>query len=139
MAQMIFVNLPVADLAASRRFFTAIGYRFDERFCDDHAHCLEISDTIYAMLLRTDLFAEFTPRPVSDAHRATEALLGLSADSREEVDLLADRALAAGGTLIRAQEERTPDGRVFMYGRSYADLDGHIWEAFWMDPSAADD
>jgi hypothetical protein len=135
---MIFVNLPVFDLDASRGFFTKLGYAFNEQFSDDNALCMAISDEIYAMLLRRDFFAEFTPRSVADAHSVSEALFGLSADSRESVDALVDRAIAAGGADVRTMEEKDADGVTFTYGRSYADLDGHIWEIFWMDPTAAD-
>jgi predicted lactoylglutathione lyase len=134
MSQAIFINLPVADLEASRTFFTGLGFSFNERFCDDNALCLVISGTIFAMLLHRDFFAEFTPRAVADGHRTTEAILGLSADSREEVDTLVDRALAAGGSEPRDPQQQ---GDV-MYGRSFADLDGHLWEIFWMDPAAAE-
>jgi predicted lactoylglutathione lyase len=132
MHQMIFVNLPVADLDRSRTFFTGLGYSLDERFCDDKALCLVLGDTHYAMLLRTEFFAGFTPHPVADAHRVTQTLLCLSAESRQAVDTLVDRALAAGGTEVR---EPLSEGD-HMYGRSYADLDGHIWEILWMDPTA---
>jgi predicted lactoylglutathione lyase len=132
MPQMIFINLPVADLEASRRFFTGLGYSFNERFSDDNALCLVISDTIFAMLLRRDFFQTFTPREVVDAHQATEALLGLSAKSRQAVDTLVDRAVTAGGREVR---EPVSQGD-FMYGRAFADPDGHIWEMFWMDPGA---
>jgi predicted lactoylglutathione lyase len=133
MPQMIFINLPVADVDASRKFFTELGYSFNEQFSDQNALCLVISDTIFAMLLRRDFFQTFTPRAVADAHQATEALLGLSADSRQAVDGLVDKALAAGGTEVR---EPVSQGDL-MYGRAFADPDGHIWEIFWMDPAAA--
>jgi predicted lactoylglutathione lyase len=134
---MIFINLPVADLDASRGFFTELGYRFNEQFSDDNALCLEISDTIFAMLLRRDFFASFTPRAVADAHTVSEALLALSTDSRDAVDELLGRAVGAGGTALRTLEEKNEGGVAYMYGRSYADLDGHIWEILWMDPALA--
>jgi hypothetical protein len=137
MPQMIFINLPVADLDASRAFFGAMGYRFNEQFCDGNALCLRISDTIFAMLLRRDFFASFTPRAVADAHAVSEALLCLSADSRDAVESLLDRALGAGGTALRTLEEKNETGTTYLYGRSYADLDGHIWEILWMDPTLA--
>lgn len=137
MHSMIFVNLPVNDLAASRAFFTELGYDFDERFCDGNALCLRLGDPIYAMLLRRDFFAGFTPRPVADAHTATETLLALSADSREAVDALLDRVVLAGGVALRTLEEQNASGATFMYGRSYSDLDGHVWEVLWMDPELA--
>jgi predicted lactoylglutathione lyase len=137
MRRMIFVNLPVADLDASRAFFTAAGYRFNEPFCDGNALCLEISDSIFAMLLSREFFACFTPRDVADAHLVSETVLCLNADSREAVDELLERALDAGGTALRTLEDRTETGVTYLYGRSYADLDGHIWEILWMDPVLA--
>lgn len=131
MSQMIFVNLPVKDLDASRAFFTALGYAFNEQFSDDKAVCLVISDTIFVMLLRTEFFATFTPRAVADATQTTEMLLALSADSRESVDALVGKAIDRGG-----KEVREPQDHGNMYGRAYADLDGHVWEVMWMDPEA---
>jgi predicted lactoylglutathione lyase len=133
MPRMIFINLPVADLDSSRRFFSRLGFSFNERFCDDDALCLVISNTIFAMLLRRDFFAGFTRLPVADGHRTTEAILGLSADSRQEVDTMVDAALAAGGSEPARPRRR---GEV-MYGRSFEDLDGHLWEVFWMESAVA--
>jgi hypothetical protein len=131
MPKMIFVNLPVKDVTASRSFFQSLGYGVNEQFSDDNAVCTVISDTIYAMLLRREFFAGFTPRPVADAHQVTEALIALSADSRADVDVTLDRALAAGGREVRDPMEDGP-----MYARAFSDLDGHIWEVLWMDPAA---
>jgi predicted lactoylglutathione lyase len=131
MPQLIFINLPVADLDTSRRFFTELGYCFNERFCDTKALCLVISDTIFVMLLRRDFFASFTPHPVADAHRASELVLCLSAETREVVDAIADQALRCGAAEIR---DPVAQGD-YLYGRSFADLDGHIWEILWMDPA----
>lgn len=129
---MIFVNLPVQDLPASREFFGALGYTFNEQFSDDNAACLVISDTIFAMLLKTEFFKTFVPgRDVSDTGKAVEVSIGLSATSRKAVDALADKALAAGGRKVRE-----PDDQGFMYGRSFGDLDGHVWEVLWMDVDA---
>lgn len=131
--QLIFVNLPVADVGASRRFFTDAGYTFNEQFCDDKSSCMVLGDSHYAMLLHREFFGGFTDKPVSDARATTEVLVCLSAGSRQEVDALVDRAVEAGGTEGRSEDHG------FMYGRSYADLDGHIWEILWMDPSAVED
>ncbi len=132
--QMIFVNLPVADLARSREFFTALGYAFDERMCDEErALGLQLGPNLYAMLLHRDFFATFHGNAVATAGQS-EVLTCLSADSRAEVDDLVDRAIAAGGTQIRTEDY---GGGGYMYGRSYADLDGHIWEIMWMDVAAA--
>lgn len=133
MHQLIFVNLAVEDLDRSRAFFTALGYTFHEGFCDENALCLVLGDRLFAMLLRRDVFAAFTDKAVADATTVSETLLGLNARSRAEVDRLADQALASGG-----REVRTTDAG-FMYGRSYADPDGHIWEVMWMDPAAVSD
>ena len=132
MHQMIFVNLPVRDVAASRRFFTDLGYTVNEAFCEEGSTlCLQMGDTIYAMLLSHARFADFTDKPILEPGQATEVLLCLSASSREAVDSLVDQAVASGGTDLRTEDHG------FMYGRSYADLDGHIWEIMWMDPAAA--
>lgn len=128
--QMIFVNLPVADLARSRAFFTQLGYPFDEDFCDGDALCLRLGPTAYAMLLRRELFDGFHDGTTAGPGDV-ETLLALSATSREEVDALVDRAVLAGGQDVRSQDLG------FMYGRSYADPDGHVWEVMWMDPPAA--
>jgi uncharacterized protein len=127
--QLMFVNLPVADLARSRAFFTQLGYPFDEDFCDGNALCVRLGPTLYAMLLRQDLFAGFHDREPAPPG-TVETLLCLSADSREAVDALADRAVLAGGAVVRTEDHG------FMYGRSYSDPDGHVWEVMWMDPLA---
>lgn len=128
--QLIFVNLPVDDLDRSRDFFTRIGYTFNEDFCDDHALCLELGPTLHAMLLRRDVFASFSDAPVAP-DGTVETLLCLSADSRAAVDAVVERAVTAGGRRGRSVDHG------FMYGRSYADPDGHVWEIMWMDPAAA--
>lgn len=130
--QMIFVNLPVADLDRSRAFFTRLGYTFDERMCNGEALALELGPNHYAMLLRTDFFATFHSEDVAEPGQH-EVLICLSAESREQVDDLVDRAVGAGGAPIRKEEHGG-----FMYGRSFSDLDGHIWEIMWMDIAAAD-
>ena len=129
MSTKIFVNLPVKDLRKSVEFFTKVGYSFNPQFTDDNATCMVISDDIYVMLLVEPFFKTFTSKEIVDATKATEVLVALSCDSREEVDTLVDRALEAGGTQVGQQDHG------FMYNRSYADLDGHIWEILWMDPA----
>ncbi|MFP3987602.1 VOC family protein [Streptomyces sp. E11-3] len=129
--QMIFVNLPVKDLDVSKKFFGELGYSFNEQFCDETTACLVISDTIFAMLITEPRFGEFAIKPIADATRSTEVLLCLSAESREKVDELADRALAAGGS-----PAKDPQDFGQMYGRSFQDPDGHHWEVMWMDPAA---
>ena len=134
MNRMVFVNLPVADVERSRAYFAGLGLAFDERFSDGKALCMVLGDHAFAMLLQRDFFAGFTPRPVADATVATEVLVGLSADDREDVDRLLAAALAAGG-----QEVREPVDHGSMYGRAFSDLDGHVWEVLWMDPAALAD
>ena len=134
MARMIFVNLPVSNLAASRHFLEALGATNEPKFTDETAACMKISDTIFTMLLTRDKFRQFTPRPIADATNGSEVLLCLSADSRESVDTTVERAVSAGGTADPAPKQ---DYGV-MYGRSVADPDGHIWEIMWMDPAAAE-
>ncbi|MEU6368018.1 VOC family protein [Streptomyces sp. NPDC046931] len=129
--QMIFVNLPVVDVEASKKFFTELGYTINPRFTTDDCACVVISDTIIAMLLSKQRYSDFTKKEIADATRTSEVLLCLSAESRDKVDELVDRALAAGGSV-----SGEPQDHGFMYGRSFDDLDGHTWEVMWMDPAA---
>lgn len=129
--QMIFVNLPVADVDASKKFFTELGYTINPQFTTDDCACVVISDTIIAMLLGRQRYADFTTKEIADATRTSEVLLCLSAESRERVDELVDKALAAGG---KGSGEAMDHG--YMYGRAFDDLDGHTWEVMWMDPAA---
>ncbi|WP_228386297.1 VOC family protein [Ornithinicoccus halotolerans] len=132
--QMIFVNLPVQDVAAARRFWEGLGYAFSEEFREDNtAECLQISDTIFAMLLSREFYATFTDKPVHDPRQASAALLCLSAPSREAVDTLVDGAVAAGATEPRPAMADGP-----MYSRSFDDPDGHTWEVLHMDPAAVE-
>jgi len=132
MSKLIFVNLPVADLAASRRFYEAIGAANDARFTDETAACMVLSETIHVMLLTHDKFRQFTPKRIADAHETSEVLICISADSREAVDDITSREHSAGG-----REPREPQEYGFMYGGSFEDPDGHIWEPMWMDVEAA--
>jgi predicted lactoylglutathione lyase len=134
MTQMIFVNLPVSDLAKSRAFLEALGAVNEPRFTDDTAAAMSFSESIHVMLLTHAKFSQFTPRPIADAKAGSEVLLCLSSDSRESVDSTVERAVAAGGT---ADPSPKQDYGV-MYGRSVADPDGHIWEIMWMDAAAAE-
>ena len=131
MSTKIFVNLPVKDLERSKAFFAKLGYSFNPQFTDDRAACMVISEDIYTMLLSEPFFKTFTRKEIADAAKTTEVLVALSADSKEHVDEMLRKALAAG-----AKEAREPMEYEFMYGRSFEDLDGHIWEVIWMDPSA---
>jgi uncharacterized protein len=132
MSRMIFVNLPVQDLDRSVAFFRGLGFTFNEQFSDRNATCMEVSDQACVMLLVRPFFATFTTKDVADAAASTEAILAVSARSREEVDTLVDRALELGGAVAKQ-----PSDQGFMYGRSFYDPDGHAWEVMWMDPAAA--
>jgi predicted lactoylglutathione lyase len=133
MAKLIFVNLPVSDLARATAFYQAVGAVKDERFCDGTASCMVFSDTIHAMLLTHDKFREFTPRKIADARAVTEVLICISAESRQAVDEIVNKAKAAGG----GADPGPKQDHGFMYGRSFEDPDGHIWEVMWMDVAAA--
>jgi uncharacterized protein len=131
MSRMIFVNLPVADLQRSVDFWAGLGFTFNPQFTDENATCMVISDDACVMLLTEKYFSTFTTRSLVDASRQTEAILALSAESREEVDRLADRAVSTGGSAANP-----PQDEGFMYGRSFHDPDGHHWEVLYMDPAA---
>jgi uncharacterized protein len=127
----IFVNLPVADVAVSRSFFTALGFTVNEQFSDENTACVVIEQNIYAMLMTPTRFADFVDGEIADAKKSTEVLLALSAESREDVDRLRATALAHGGSEWKPNQDHG-----FMYGASFADPDGHVWEVVWMDPAA---
>jgi uncharacterized protein len=131
-SRKIFVNLAVRDLKKSMQFFSTLGLEFNPKFTDDNAACMIVSDEAFVMLLTEPFFKTFTRREPCDTTRHTEALVALSCGSREEVDQLVKKAVAAGGT--HAME---PQDHGFMYGWSFYDPDGHHWEVFWMDPKAA--
>ncbi|WP_133492251.1 VOC family protein [Alcanivorax sp. 24] len=131
MSRMIFVNLPVTDPQASMAFYTALGFENNPHFTDDTAACMVWSESIHVMLLTHDKWRTFTQRPIPPA-TASEVMLALSLDSHEEVDAMNDAAAAHGGTA----DINPVQDLGFMYNRNLADPDGHVWEAFWMDPSA---
>jgi len=131
MATKIFVNLPVKNLSKSIEFFTRLGYTFNPQFTDETATCMIVSEDIYIMLLTEEKFKMFTKKEIADATRSTEAIICLSADSREKVDEMINKALEAGGTTPNEKQDHG-----FMYGWGYQDLDGHLWEVMWMDPGA---
>ena len=131
--QMIFVNLATNDLDASKKFFTELGYTINAQFSDETAASVVISDTIIAMLMTREKYAQFTKKEIVDSTKASEVLIALSAESREKVDELVDKAVAAGGSISGETQDHG-----FMYGRSFDDLDGHTWEIVWMDPSAVE-
>lgn len=133
MAKMIFVSLPVGNLAKATAFYEAVGATKNPQFSDDTASCMVISETIFVMLMTHDKFRTFTPKTISDAKTSNQVLLCLSADSRAEVDDIVARATNAGG-----RADPSPiDEYDFMYGRSFEDLDGHMWGVNWMDLGAA--
>ena len=131
MTKQIFVNLPVKDLDKSKEFFTRLGFSFDEQFTDEKAACLVIGENIYSMLLTESFFKTFIKKEISDAKKSTEVLIGIDVESREQVDELVKKAVEAGGTVYRE-----PQDHGWMYGHSFADLDGHQWEVMYMDESA---
>lgn len=132
MPKMIFVNLPVKDLAAAIRFYKAIGCEQNMQFSDEKAAMMVWSDTISFMLLTHEYFATFTSKRIPDAHQTCEVLLCLSRDSREDVDAITKAAAAAGGKA----DVRAPIDMGFMYNRAFQDPDGHVFEPVWMDMAA---
>lgn len=132
MSRLIFINLPVSDLGRSIAFYERMGAEKNAQFSDQTAACMVLSDVIHVMLLTHDKFRQFTPKAIADAHALTEVLIALSADSRAEVDDLTTRAANGGGKADPAPQQ----DHGFMYGRSFEDPDGHIWEVMWMDPAA---
>src|SRR5258708_6961986 len=133
MAKLIFVNLPVSDLARATAFYEAIGAGKNEQFCDGTGSCMVFSETIHVMLLTHDKFRQFTPKKIADAKTSSEVLICISAESRDAVDEMVGKAEAADGEVDPCPKQDYG----FMYGRSFEDPDGHIWEVMWMDVAAA--
>jgi predicted lactoylglutathione lyase len=131
MSTKIFVNLPVKSLDRSVDFFTRLGYTFNPMFTDETATCMIISDDIYVMLLTEAKFRSFTPTEICDTSRHTEVLVALTAESREAIDEMVRKAVAAGGTAYNE-----PQDHGFMYQHGFQDPDGHTWELVYMEPSA---
>lgn len=132
MARMIFINLPSSDLGRTEAFYRALGWNKNPAFSDNTAICMVWSETIYAMLLTHDKWRTFTDRTIPDAHKSCQVLCALNLDDRDTVDRLALAAPEAGGV----SDPNPLQDHGFMYSRSVADPDGHIWEFFWMDPAA---
>ena len=132
MSKMIFVNLPVRDLAASTAYYVALGGAVNPQFSDEQATSLMLSEAIGVMLLTRDRYRQFTARPIGDARRESQALLALTVDSRDAVDATLTRTIAAGG---RADPNPAQD-HGFMFSRSIEDPDGNVWEIVWMNPAA---
>lgn len=132
MPKKIFVNLPVKDLGKTEEFFRKLGFGFDAQFTNEKAACLIIEEgSIYAMLLAESFFKTFTKKDICDAKRYTEVLLAVEVETREKVDGMVKKAVNAGGSVYKE-----PMDYGWMYGHSFADLDGHQWEVFCMDESA---
>ncbi len=131
MATKIFVNLPVKDLSNSITFFTKLGFTFNPQFTDDKATCMILGENIFAMLLVEERFQDFTKKEICDAKKSTEVLIALDAESKEQVDEMVNNAVKAGGLLYADAMDHG-----WMYQHSFADLDGHQWELFYMDESA---
>lgn len=129
MKQQVFINLPVDDLNRAIHFFTQLGYTFNPQFTNENATCMVVSDEIFVMLLVKPFFQKFTDKKIADA-QSTEVIICLSCENREQVDALVQKAVAAG-----ARTPREPQDHGFMYAHGYEDLDGHMWELTYMDPS----
>ena len=130
MPQMIFVNIPVPDVARARTFYEALGYRINEQFSDPTAACVVVSESIYFMVLNHDRFKGFATKPLADPATSTAVMIALSQDSRAAVDAVTEAALKAGGS-----EPKPAQDMGFMYNRTFHDPDGNVLEAFWMDPA----
>ncbi len=131
MARMIFVNLPVTDLPKAMAFYTALGFTNNPQFSDDAGACMVWSEAIYVMILTHAKWKTFTKRPIPDPG-SSEVSLALTCEARDEVNRLVEAGAASGGTA----DVNPPEDHGFMYQRTVADPDGHIWEPFWMDPAA---
>jgi predicted lactoylglutathione lyase len=131
MATKIFVNLPVRDLNKTIEFFTKLGFTFNPQFTDENATCMIVGEDIFVMLLVEKFFKTFTKKEICDTSKNTEVIVALSVEGREKVDQMINKAIEAGGT-----ESREPQDHGWMYGRSFEDINGHIWEIIYMDESA---
>ncbi len=130
MKRQLFVNLPADDLERSKAFFTSLGFTFNAQFTNEKGACMIVEDNIYVMLLTKEFFSIFTAKPISNAMNSTEVINCLSCNSRDEVDDLVRKAVAAGGTV-----PRPPVDYGNMYGHGFEDLDGHLWEVMYMEAS----
>lgn len=125
------MNLPIKDLSKSVAFFTKLGFSFNPQFTDQNATCMIIGEDIFIMLLVEKFFKSFTKKDVCDTSKNTEAIVALSVESREKVNQMIEKAIEAGGS-----EPREKQDHGWMYGRSFEDIDGHLWEVFFMEESA---
>ncbi|MFE1588610.1 VOC family protein [Streptomyces sp. NPDC058737] len=129
--QMIFVNLATNDLDVSKKFFTGLGWELNAQFSDDSTTSFPVSDTIVVMAHTPEKYLHFTKKDIADSTKTSEVLIALSAESREKVDELVEKAVAAGGSVTGETQDHG-----FMYGRAFDDPDGHTFEVVWMDPAA---
>ena len=127
----IFVNLPVKDLNKTIDYFTKLGFKFNPQFTDENATCMIVGEDIFVMFLVEKFFRTFTKKEICDASKNTEVIVALSLESREKVDQIVNKAIESGG-----RESREPQDHGWMYGRSFEDINGHIWEIIYMDESA---
>ncbi|MDO1448993.1 VOC family protein [Rhodocytophaga aerolata] len=130
MATQIFVNLPVKDLKRSVEFFTKLGYTFNAQFTDEKATCMIVGENIFVMLLVEPFFKSFIKKDIADATKSAEVIIALSADNKESIDELVNKAIAAGATTPVTKQDQG-----FMYSWGFQDLDGHLWELVYMDPT----
>ena len=131
MTTKIFVNLPAKDLNKTIEFFTKLGFKFNPQFTDEDATCMIVGEDIFVMLLVEKFFKTFTKKEICDSSKNTEVIVALSVEGREKVDQMINKAIEAGG-----RESREPQDHGWMYGRSFEDINGHIWEIIYMDESA---
>jgi uncharacterized protein len=131
MTTKIFVNLPVQDLNKTIEFFTKLGFRFNPQFTDENASCMIVGEDIFVMLLVEKFFKTFTKKEICDTTKNIEVIVALSAESREKVDQMINKAIEAGG-----RESREPQDHGWMYGRSFEDINRHLWEIIYMDEKA---
>ena len=131
MTTKIFVNLPVKDLNRAVEFFTKLGFKFNPQFTDKNATCMIISEDIFVMLLVEEFFKTFTKKEICNTSKNIEAIIVLSAESRENVDEMINKAIEAGGI-----EPRKPQDHGWMYDRAFEDIDGHLWEITYMNENS---
>ena len=131
MTTKIFVNLPVKDLNRAVEFFTKLGFKFNPQFTDKNATCMIISEDIFVMLLVEEFFKTFTKKEICNTSKNIEAIIALSAESRENVDEMINKAIEAGGI-----EPRKPQDHGWMYDCAFEDIDGHLWEITYMNESS---
>ncbi|MDQ3239639.1 MAG: VOC family protein [bacterium] len=130
MNRSIFVNLPVKDLNATKEFFAKLGFSYNKQFTNEDAACMVLGEKIFVMLLVEKFFKTFIDKEIADTKKTTEMLIAISADSKGEIDSMIEKVIEAGGCELRERQDLG-----FMYSRTFGDLDGHIWEILWMDPT----